>query len=355
MFLKKVFSSGHLAATAISVAVTISSTWATPATATSASSDWFGTGSGWITSRVFYGAAVPTGSWSLQYKHWFAPPVPAAFSTFATIPYPAAAAWSKNNFGPYELPETSAAGSQANSSWEIDPYTGPAISGGGYYGKEFTKSYANAQKPDPVAGSITDIKDPRLFTNPGGPNGRWTVQSEIDLFGNLSTNDGTTSFDYIYSLALDSGPIVPVVDFHIAGDHSSVTVDPSLYASGRLIFTDTNGASLTPGQMQSTLDSYRTGSGWNLDPGFSLSAFQPDQSSQVSKTFAVDVFVQLQNTSSATVYTDTFSEAVSTPDGSAPEPASAALVACACAAVAYRRRRQRALAARAADKLTRGQ
>jgi hypothetical protein len=154
--------------------------------------------------------------------------------------------------------------------------------------------------------------------------------SQIAMFGDLSTNDGSTFLEYDYRLAPNSSDLassIPILTIHISGDHSTVTPNSTLYQSGRLFFEDIAGDVLTPSQIESKLDSYRTTSGWALNPsGFDISTFKPNLDSELAQVFALETFVQLQNTSTATLFTQQLSQATASVGPAAPEPSTLTLL-----------------------------
>ncbi len=282
---------------------------------TSRSSDWFSSSSGWQNANVYYGTTAPAGNWDFDYKHYTG--FPPAWANNSSPAKPAAAAWgtvanftaSTSSTGPPPL----AATSTMQSEWYVDPYTGFALFGGGYYAKYSTRSTANAVAPNVFAMSETRIVDPWTVPSPAtdpnwpgaplDPDGLWRARLSLALAGSLRPADGSASLGCSYRFALNSmspGSAEPMLSVLVTDEGAAVSRHPDIVLS-------MNGQELDEQAVEDILNSYFLENGdWELAPDIDWDTFEPDQSAHLAQVFALEATLLLDaHTSFVTFFTET--------------------------------------------------
>jgi hypothetical protein len=322
-----------LCAATLAAAPAGAQTAASDSSTTSNAADWTSASSGWFydSEHITY-AIPPTGTWRLQYQHWFTPgAAPTAWTTFATPAKPTAAAWASTPAFDNSTTTTSPAGSTATSKWYINTYQSifPAVPF--FYAKYATKSLANCVSPDTSANSKTRIRDPYLYTNPGtDPNGLWNISTQFALWGSVQNTPGadnalTCSYGYAPN-STNEDLAQSLLDISIGGAATTVTANTDLIDQGRLLFLDSQGNPITLDEMVHEIDAFRTSSGWSLAPDLTAESFRPDYTQDLNQVLSFNMLVRMdQSDASAALFTDHGSAADAF--AATPEPGCLALLA----------------------------
>ena len=331
--------------TALTASAMVPAAWgaASDSAATSHSTDWFSSSSGWHSDRIWYGKGVPAGVWNFQYQNSFAgTPTPpgAGWNTWSSANKPPAAAWT-GTLTPTPNPhvDTSAAGSTAENWGEIYLYQGFQITGGGYYAKKSAYARANAvAAADSATVAQTRITDP--WTIQANGSGNWSVGMDYSELGGFSSPQAQGTLFAEYGITLNSGSGAStdynLLSVTLSADGTGVSVTTALNGnnaeiSGSLIGGQLNGVLLLNGiavsadQATAALQArYSSGTGWSLNPsGYTLQDFHPDDAAEADSVFSLSARVFLDaSSSSATMSTVNGSTAVS----AVPEPGAWALL-----------------------------
>lgn len=261
-------------------------------------SDAFAARSGWENNVNWWGGVLlgakspPTGSFNLEYRHWFNGGGGPVWTTHATPNKPEQQFWGTSpNITDYR--QTIHGNSTAESWWEIDPYVGGILAPtrGGYYAKYYTYSKADAVYPsDFSAHSRTRILDPWIYVHPEDdpdhpvdepldPEGRWMVGIDVAGFGSLVTAPGQHAYwEADYELDLDGMGTISALNIVLSDTGTTVSADPRM-----MLFL--NGQFVTPIQVAKALDGYRASSGWEISPSFDFDGFQPENLDHLSEVF----------------------------------------------------------------------
>ncbi|HSZ50167.1 MAG TPA: hypothetical protein VK801_01230, partial [Caulobacteraceae bacterium] len=341
----------QIAATALAVAVCLAATGTARAdpsdtSATSQSSDWFGTTVGWTKDRIFYATQppLPVGRWDDQYMNSFAgvpTPPGGGWNTWSFLNKPATVAGWKGEYYSNPAPRTdkSALGSIDQNSTDLYLYRG-SLFPNDLYQIKYTKSYAyvpRKAKADNPAVAETRITDPYSPADPN-PGGSWSIGLDYAQFGSLGTADPNDEIFDQYGITLHPTTGSPVTYnlFSIqllANGTASITTDlngndaseTGMLTAGLNGVLTLDGMDVTAAQATADLEKfYSSSTGWNLNPnGYTIAQFKPDNPTYLASVFAISGTVFLPGSvASATLTSADMSIAEATNTNSVPEPAS---------------------------------
>lgn len=308
--------------------------------AASFGADYFSESTGWQTlEQEWYGrmgtASPPSGSWALDYKHWFGSSPPPAWSTYESVAKPSKKDWRSTPTIDKDHQTTAPSGSYGRSEWQIGFPTALCTNYCVSYG---VRSTANASDITGAAYSRSRIKDPWVMRSPQldptwdttaqplDPEGKWELSGNVSFFGSV-TGGGSASAEY--KIALNSSNEADARTFlkmEVSGTDVSLTT-PELPDGFSLLFYRGNQSAAvltTADELEQSLRSHLGPNGWGLAPGMPFNAIDPGSESYLNQVFNVfPVFRFGPQVRTATIFT---AREVFVPSLAVPEPALAWLL-----------------------------
>lgn len=311
--------------------------------------DYFSESTGWQTSEQdWYGrmgtASPPTGTWALDYKHWFGSSPPPAWSTYESVAKPSKKDWRSTPTIDKEHQTTAPSGSYGRSEWQIGF---PTVLCTNYCVSYGMRSTANASNTTGAAYSRSRIKDPWVMSSPQldptwdttalplDPEGKWEVSGNVSFFGSVI---GAGSASAEYKIALNSTNEVDAHTFlkmEVSGTDASFST-PELPEGLSLSLYRGNQSSAvltTADELEQSLRSHLGPNGWSLASGMPFDGIDPASDTYLGQVFNVfPVFRFGPDVRTATIFT---AREVFVPAFAVPEPALAWLIAAGMSMLAF--------------------